>query len=174
MSFCFKVSIGYNSKEQTHSIVWGFNAAGPKWTHVTTFHIFNSIQEGTQPFTVSYSCVRRLRYRISRGLNLSQADINEGWNKHFVFWAIPHNGRWFPPPHPAGMFDVPTKGNGMPGNCSLPPKVPSHISSSARLERAKRHNTAPTRRRPELAPGERGAMGLKRQITLDTFTPLNN
>ena len=131
-----------------------------------SFHVFNSMQEWTKPFTVSYSRVRRVRYRISKGAILSQADINDGWNKHFVFWAYPENGRWFPPPHPDGMYNVPTHGNGMPGNCRVPHKVPSHLSSSTRLERAKRHNTAPTRQKSQ-AGDPRGAMGVKRQLTVD-------
>ena len=159
------MSIGYNSSVRTYSVVWGLkDATGKDFKHLDSFHVFNNRQEGTEAFTVSWSMVRRLRYRISSGEGLSQTDINQGWNKHFVFWAYPHNGRWFPPPY---QGFVPALGNGMPGNCTVPPRVPSHISSSTRLERAKRHNTVPPRAR--LPPGEGGAMGLKRQITIDNF-----
>ena len=121
------MSIGYNSSVQTYSVIWGLkDATGKDFQHLDSFHVFNNRQEGTEAFTVSWSMVRRLRYRISNGEGLSQTDINQGWNKHFVFWAYPHNGRWFPPPY---QGFVPDLGNGMPGNCTVPPRV-QMVSSS--------------------------------------------
>ena len=155
--FNSQISIGVNTLEWTYSFIRGHTASGTNWDHLGSIHVFWSQKPETEPFVVSYNLVTELRYRVSRGHAISQSDINDGWNQHFVFWAYPNNGRWFP--HPYEGF-IPTYGNGKPGNCYVPFDVPPH------LQRATRNNSFPRERKPR-NPGElRGALGLKKQLTV--------